>query len=97
MPAYDGISLDSRGWFGCNTLVGGRAPAWNSEEGQGARENLLNEEDQVLVMSKLPSGAPGAVSLTALWKLSTLILIAGTLSAPAAERTVLCEEFTNAY
>lgn len=46
-------------------------------------------------MSKHPFGVPSGPPFTALWSVCTLIAICGPSPAPAAERTVLCEEFTD--
>jgi hypothetical protein len=52
--------------------------------------------NEVLGMSKYPKRALGAAA-AATWIVCTMISFCGPLSAAAADRSVLCEEFTNSY
>jgi len=48
-------------------------------------------------MSSSPPRMPRAVLLTVAWGACILLVLTGPPGASAAERTVLCETFTNRY
>ena len=71
-------------------------PVFTTPHGILERGIFFKQGDEV-AMDRSPFGATYAASLMMALAACTVIAVAGPLPALAAERTVLCEEFTNVW
>jgi len=71
-------------------------PVFTTPHGKIVRGILFKKGNEV-VMDRYPFGATHAASLMMVLTACTVLAVAGPLPALAAERTVLCEEFTNVW
>jgi len=71
---------------------------WHPSERSTARaEHSARKTHEVESMCTYVTRAPAAPLPPTAWVLCTLIAVCGVRPASAAERTVLCEEFTNKW